>query len=36
MSEGLSGNHQNIGCELHSYLKVQEKPDLYEFILINH
>ena len=25
MSEGLSGNHQNIGCELHSYLKVQER-----------
>ena len=24
MSEGLSGNHQNIGCELHSYFKVQE------------
>ena len=25
MSEGLSGIHQNIGCELHSYLKDQEK-----------
>ena len=24
MSEGLSGNHQNIGYELHSYLKGQE------------
>ena len=24
VSEGLSGNHQNIGCELHSYLEVQE------------
>ena len=24
VSEGLSGNHQNIGCELHSCLKVQE------------
>ena len=24
MSEDLSRNHQNIGCELHSYLKVQE------------
>ena len=24
MSEGLSGNHQNIRCELHRYLKVQE------------
>ena len=24
VSEGLSSNHQNIGCELHSYLKVQE------------
>ena len=24
MGEGLSGNHQNIGCELHCYLKVQE------------
>ena len=24
VSEGLSGNHQNIGGELHSYLKVQE------------
>ena len=34
MSEGLSGNHQNIGCELHSYFKVQENtPDLNEFIL---
>ena len=28
MSEGLSGNNQNIGCELHSYLKVQEKTIL--------
>ena len=24
MSEGLSGNHQNIGYELHNYLKGQE------------
>ena len=24
MSKGLSGNHQNIGCKLHSYLRVQE------------
>ena len=23
-SEGLSGNNQNTGCELHSYLEVQE------------
>ena len=37
MSEELSGNHQNIGCELHNYLKVQENlADLNEFILINH
>ena len=24
VSEGLSGNYQNIGCELDSYLKDQE------------
>ena len=31
VSEGLSVNHHNIGCELH-----RRKPDLNEFILMNH
>ena len=34
MREGLSGNHQNIGCE--QLLKSSRKPDLNEFIIMNH
>ena len=39
MSEVLSGNNQNIECELHSYLKVQENHfelSILEYLQILH